>query len=509
MKSNHDGFDWSLFLDEHPLFGELPANDIDRLLDPQNSTHREFKHGDVIFRAGEIGNSCFLIGDGSVNVELASEGSSSTIISTLYKGDYFGEMSAIDSQNGRAATIVANEDCKLLEIRSKPFQQILKANPELEFELLSMLAARLRHVNDHLLQNTRLTYDTKFSLLSEKLESQSKVVDASLNASQAVFEQTKIRTTEIINAAERGRTRITWVMSTLTAGFTLLIALFSFLGYDKLKTAEQNVEEAEIKVAEIEQASQTIQSMQIEIEATKEDIEASKKEIDAALASVSGLSASVTTVKGKTEELDEAIYESIKAKGILFDTLIPVFIRQVEEQINQGSQSDPGKLGRQILGSNDDKVTIKLLKIIYFAIGDSHQVLVSGMTESEKEPSRDMISFYTTFLYTYLHGEEQDQTDNSLAEFLSSYILLATYAMNEKYARISDFYHGLNPARYPKDGIDNRLDGLVRSNHDAEVSKMVESDAKFVEELKKFKWEEAAYSTNRKKRFEKIWISGG
>jgi len=51
--------------------------------------------------------------------------------------------------------------------------------------------------------------------------------------------------------------------------------------------------------------------------------------------SVSGLSASVATVKGKTEELDDAINESVKAKGILFETLIPIFMLQVEEQINQ------------------------------------------------------------------------------------------------------------------------------------------------------------------------------
>jgi CRP-like cAMP-binding protein len=443
-----------------------------------------------------MGNSCFLIGDGSVNVELPSESSSSTIICTLYKGDYFGEMSAIDSQNGRAATIVANEDCKLLEIKSKPFQQILKANPELEFELLSMLAARLRHVNDHLLQNTRLTYDTKFSLLSEKLESQSKVVEASLSASQAVFEQTKIRTTEIINAAERGRSRITWVMSTLTAGFTLLLGLFSFLGYDKLNTAEE-------KLDEIEQVSQSIKSMKIEIEA-------SKKEVDAALASVSGLSASVATVKEKTEELDDAINESVKAKRILFETLIPIFMLQVEEQINQKRQSDTGLFGRQILESNDDVVTIKLLKKIYIKIKDSHQVLVSEKPELDKEEelSRNRISFYTIFIYTYIHDDKEGQTENSLAMFLSSYILLATYAMNEDYARVNDFYHGLDSTRYPTDGIDNRLNALISSDNDAEVKNMFKLDSKFVEDLKGIEWAKAAYSADRKNRVEKIWTKG-
>ncbi len=494
MKSDHDGFDWSLFLDEHLLFGELPADDINRLLDSQNSSPREFKHNDIIFRAGEMGNSCFLIGDGSVNVELASEGSSSTIICTLYKGDYFGEMSAIDSQSGRAATIVASEDCKLLEIKGKPFQQVLKANPELEFELLSMLAARLRHANDHLLKNTRLTYDTKFSLLTEKLESQSKVVEASLSASQAVFEQTKVRTTEIINAAERGRSRITWVMSTLTAGFTLLLALFSFLGYDKLNTAQE-------KLDEIELMSKSIKLMKI-------DIDVSKKEVDVALVSVSELSASVDTVTGKTEELDDAINDSVNAKRILFGTLIPIFMRQVEEQIKQKRQLDTSRFGRQILETNDDVVTINLLKEIYRKIQYSHLVLVSEEPESDKELSRDRISFYTIFLYTYLHDDKEGQTENNLAMFLSSYILLATYAMNEDYARVNDFYHGLDSTRYPTDGIDNRLNALISSDNDAEVKNMFKLDSKFVEDLKGIEWAKAVYSADRKNRVEKVWAKG-
>ncbi len=495
MKSNHDGYDWKTFLGEHPLFGELSADDITHLLDPQYSSHREFSRDSIIFRAGEIGNSFFLIGDGSVNVELSAEGSSSTIICTLYKGDYFGEMSAIDSRSGRAATILANEDCVLLEIKSKPFQQILKANPELEFELLSMLAARLRHVNDHLLQNTRLTYDTKFSLLSEKMESQSKVVDASLNASQAVFEQTKIRTTEIINAAERGRSRITWVMSTLTAGFTLLLALFSFLGYDKLNTAEQ-------KVLEIEQA-------RLSIVETKRKIEESKQKVDEAIESVGKLRDSVENVSGKTDQLDAAIQESAKAKRILFETLIPVFMLQVEEKISNDNPLEPGKMGRQILEINDDLVTIELLKKIYFKILDSHDEIDSGATDAEAMLNRDRISFYTSFMYLYIYQTNRGDSSNRLARFLSSYILMASYALNEDYARDNDDYIDWDPpASYPMDSIDNRLEELVDADIGDDVRRVYNLDWDFVDDLQDIEWAEATVSESRKSRIKRIWARG-
>jgi len=473
MKSKNDGFDWRAFLDQHPLFGELDSNEVDKLLDPQSSSQRKFKNEGVIFRAGEIGNSFFLIGEGSVNVELEGQGSSSTIICTLYRGDYFGEMSAIDSQHGRAATIVANENCKLLEIKSKPFQQVLKANPELEFELLSMLAARLRHVNDHLLQNTRLSYDTKFSLLSEKIESQSKVVDASLNASQAVFEQTKVRTSEIINAAERGRTRITWVMSTLTAGFTLLLGLFSFLGYDKLNTAEQKLNEIEDARLEIVQ---------------------SKLEVAQEISEVKALGTSIDEVTSKVERLDDMITESIKAKQILFETLVPVFFLQVEDKLNSGSGAEPEQLGRGILEADIDEVTINFFKKVYFEIMDAHG-----------ESKRDKISFYTSFMYLFLHSERAGEANNPLARFLANYILMATYALDQDYARDNDFYHGVDSARYPRDGIETRIKALDRSSIAASVKTMNELDRDFAAVLKAIEWEEPAYSSQLKSQVRAIW----
>ena len=477
MKSKSDGFDWRGFLGEHPLFGELGPDDVDKLLDPKNSSRREFSNESIIFRSGEIGNSFFLIGEGSVNVELESDGSSSTIITTLYRGDYFGEMSAIDAQNGRAATIIANEDCKLLEIKSKPFQQVLKANPELEFQLLSMLAARLRHVNDHLLQNTRLTYDTKFSLLSEKIESQSKVVDASLNASQAVFEQTKVRTSEIINAAERGRTRITWVMSTLTAGFTLLLALFSFLGYDKLNTAED-------KLAEIEKAGLEVSKIRDE----------AMVEMETLKASVSDVTGNVDKLNEAIGDLNSAIDESVKARKVLFESLMPIFFEQVNDKLESESEVQPEELGHRILEANINGLTINFFKDVYNEIRISHD-----------EGERHKISFYTSFLYLFLYEEKALKVDNPLARFLANYILMATYALNQDYARDNDFYHGLNPAKFPRDGIQARIEALDRGSLSSSVETMNQLDRNFVSDLKAIEWEERSYSNQLKNQVQAIW----
>ncbi len=438
MKANHKKFDWYSFIKDHPLFGELASYDINGLLDPNESTPQAYKQGSVIIRAGEISNSFFLIGEGSVNVDLASEDSSATNICTLYKGDYFGEMSAIDDQSVRAATITANEKCTLLEIKSRSFQQILKTNPELEFKLLTMLAARIRHVNDHLLKNTRLTYDSKFSLLSERIESQSKVVDASLRASQSIFEQTKIRTDEIIHSAERGRSRTTWVMSTLTAGFTLLLALFGFLGYEKLDTLDtirqdidKKKEAIEKTVEEIEETRKTVGLMKIEFDSAQKQVEETIKSID--------------SFKSTT---NKSIKESQTAKRILFESLISLFMARVEEYINinaeQGESEiivNPANIGFQILEINDSFITIKLFLKIFYAIEDSHNGVADNLIKisessferkSESELKKENIlnrarmTYFALFMDQYESIGNEHDADNHLAHFLSQYILLVT-----------------------------------------------------------------------------------
>ena len=422
MKSNHKSFDWYSFISQHPLFGELLSGEIKSLLKSSNSTHREFKQGNVIFRAGELSNSFFLIGKGSVNVELLSEGTSAVNIDTLYKGDYFGEMSAIDNQNCRAATISANENCTLLEIKSRPFQKILKTNPELAFKLLSMLSARLRHVNDYLLKNTHLTFDSKFALLSEKIESQSKVVDASLKASQSVFEQTKIRTDEIIHAAERGRSRIT----TLTGVAAAILAVLSFLGYEKLNTLEdfeKEFEEVQINVGQI----------QSEIEESRGKIEESRGKIEETIESIGDTE---KDLEKKIVKIKASIKDSNNAKIILFESLISLFMVRVEAfiklepgQAENDAIVNPANLADHILEIKDPFITRTLFRNLFYAIVKSQQEK-NELNEARKSYFAHYMDYY---MDPYISIENEQQTANYLAQFLSRYILLVTDTMPEEH----------------------------------------------------------------------------
>lgn len=483
MELNEKENDWYSFISEHPLFGGITSNDITSLLDSSNSTYRVFEPNNVIFRAGEISNTFYLIGEGSVNVELSSEDSNATYICTLYKGDFFGEMSAIDDQNARAATITANEKCELLEVKSEAFQQVLKNNPELEFKLLTMLAARLRHVNDHLLKNTRLSYDTKFSLLSEKIESQSKVVDASLKASQAVFEQTKIRTDEIIHDAERGRTRTTWVLSTLTGGFTLLLALFSFFGYDKLDLAQEKLDT---------------------IGETEDSINSTKKSVDETLKSMVIARTKIDEVNSTIEELQASIAESESAKRIMFETLISMFAARVDEKFNSNIEetkrdaiSDIEKLGNHILKINDSVVTIKLFKEIFFDIQDSLNYISTNKVSENTDDfllNRARVSYYTVFLFQYINNTSNRDDSNALALFLSNYILLVTYAMHDEFSKDNLETFDIRLSKF-NNKYNNTSGNELRN----------EIDKDFISDLTDINLPKNEHTSFRRKSIENIW----
>ena len=73
---------------------------------------------EVLLREGEWGDTLFLIGSGSVQVILAGKTAHDIAVTTLSKGEFFGEM-AIIGHKSRSAMVKASEDCTLLEVKGK------------------------------------------------------------------------------------------------------------------------------------------------------------------------------------------------------------------------------------------------------------------------------------------------------------------------------------------------------------------------------------------------------
>jgi len=220
-------FNWKALIEQHPQFFGLKSSEIDRLLD--SSEEEEYEPGEKILNEGEAGDAIFLIGMGSVEVCLASPAGNEVALATLKRPELFGEMAVLE-RRPRAATIRAGAQTTLLRIEGADFMRLLEEHPEVEFRVLLKLAERLRQINERVLAVKMKDVDEKLRILDDNLKVEIKVFEASLKAAQALFDQTKIRTDEVIQSADRSRTRLTAAITAAGSVAALAVTLFGWFG---------------------------------------------------------------------------------------------------------------------------------------------------------------------------------------------------------------------------------------------------------------------------------------
>jgi CRP-like cAMP-binding protein len=271
-------FNWKDLLGQHSLFESLDPKEVERiithLLDDKVSEEREYSGGTIIVREGEPGASVFLVGRGSVQVVLEGENGAGIPIATLRQGELFGEMALLEKKP-RAATVKAKESSILLEIKGQEFLKLLDEHKDVESKMLLKLSERLRHANDQVFAVRVRTLDEKIDALEAKHEAELKAVDAQLNAARAVFDQTKLRTDEIINSADRSRARLTTAVQVIAAVVVIVTTFLGWVGWSQFKDAtalrnSQLKDTAEIKelaaharkdVEEIKKTNENLQSI--------------------------------------------------------------------------------------------------------------------------------------------------------------------------------------------------------------------------------------------------------
>ena len=118
-------------------------------------THK-LREGEVLFRAGDVGDGCYRIQTGLVKVVVTSQQGEDCIISLLGADAIVGELSVIDG-GPRSASVVAIADCSLLFFSRAKFQTCIDSHPELASYLVRTLARRLREADDALAATTFLS----------------------------------------------------------------------------------------------------------------------------------------------------------------------------------------------------------------------------------------------------------------------------------------------------------------------------------------------------------------
>jgi CRP-like cAMP-binding protein len=100
-----------------------------------------FGPGEALVARGENGDSMFVILDGEVRVSGKSDAGTQVVLAKLGPGEYFGEVSLLTGEP-RNATVHAETDTLVLEIRKKDISPLIEANPALAGRLGELLERR-------------------------------------------------------------------------------------------------------------------------------------------------------------------------------------------------------------------------------------------------------------------------------------------------------------------------------------------------------------------------------
>jgi serine/threonine protein phosphatase PrpC/CRP-like cAMP-binding protein len=131
----------------------------------QIAAPRAVPAGTLLFAEGEVGRECFIVVQGLVELRKGQ-----TVLARASSGDYFGELSFVDSPK-RSADAVAIEDTTFLVIERDRFLQLMKQDAELAvkltWQLLRHVAAQLRATSEKLVAEPVLTDTLSVDVLKD------------------------------------------------------------------------------------------------------------------------------------------------------------------------------------------------------------------------------------------------------------------------------------------------------------------------------------------------------
>lgn len=117
-----------------------PLDEGDRALLASGLKHQVFAAGEAIIRAGDPGDSLYLIRSGNVSVRIGLNGLEREVAS-LGAGQFFGEMGLMTGEP-RRATVVAKDDVECYVVDRAVFQQILARKQSLVDDVSRLLNER-------------------------------------------------------------------------------------------------------------------------------------------------------------------------------------------------------------------------------------------------------------------------------------------------------------------------------------------------------------------------------
>jgi CRP/FNR family transcriptional regulator, cyclic AMP receptor protein len=128
------------------MFAGLSAPELNELA--KVAVPRTYDTGQVVFREGDEGDTCFVVRSGAVKIT-REHGGRTIALAELRAGDMFGELSMFGGEV-RSASAQAMEPTAAVALLAGDVRRLLAGNPEIALKMLETMANRVRATNQRL-----------------------------------------------------------------------------------------------------------------------------------------------------------------------------------------------------------------------------------------------------------------------------------------------------------------------------------------------------------------------
>jgi len=135
------------------VFAHLEERELEEVA--RVAVPRTFDRGEMVFREGDSGDTCYVIRSGSIVIRRDhGSGTGRTLtLAEFRSGAFFGELAMFGGEV-RSATAEVLEETTLVALLSGDMQRVMRSSPEIAVKMLQGLAHRLRRANERLLQQS-------------------------------------------------------------------------------------------------------------------------------------------------------------------------------------------------------------------------------------------------------------------------------------------------------------------------------------------------------------------
>ncbi|HEX2232475.1 MAG TPA: Crp/Fnr family transcriptional regulator [Thermoleophilaceae bacterium] len=114
---------------------------------------RRWERGEVVFREGDSGDTCYLIKSGAVLLTRQHQDGRVVAIAECRSGAMFGELAMFRDER-RSATAEALEPTEAVALLAPDMARLIRRNPDIANDLLAALAERVSRTTERLLQQS-------------------------------------------------------------------------------------------------------------------------------------------------------------------------------------------------------------------------------------------------------------------------------------------------------------------------------------------------------------------